>query len=103
MMTISVKALDFSADAKLVAFIEKKLQRLTKYFDREITAEVHLKLQNTGSSIKQKIAEIHLQIPGGWLVDKKSDLTFEAAISASSETLKRQLVKHKEKITRHIS
>ena len=98
MMNISVKAIDFSADSKLIAFIEKKLQRLSRYFDREITAEVHLKLQNTGSSIKQKIAEVHLQIPGGWLVDKKSDLTFENAIVASSETLKRQLIRHKEKM-----
>jgi putative sigma-54 modulation protein len=97
MMNISVKAIDFSADSKLIAFIEKKLQRLTRYFDREITAEVHLKLQNTGSTIKQKIAEIHLQIPGGWLVDKKSDLTFEHAVAASTETLKRQLIRHKEK------
>ncbi len=101
MMTISVKAIDFSADSKLIAFIEKKLLRLTKYFDRDITAEVHLKLQNTGSSIKQKVAEVHLQVPGGWLVDKKSDMTFESAITAASETLKRQLVRHKEKTTRH--
>ncbi len=98
MMNISVKAIDFSADSKLIAFIEKKLQRLTRYFDRDITAEVHLKLQNTGSSIKQKIAEVHIQVPGGWLIDKKSDTTFESAIDASTETLKRQLIRHKEKM-----
>ncbi|MEY3239162.1 MAG: hypothetical protein RIR11_600 [Bacteroidota bacterium] len=100
MMNIVVKAIDFSADSKLIEFIEKKLRRLSKYFNREIKAEVHLKLQNTGSSIKQKIAEIHLQIPGAWLVDKKSDLTFENAILASTETLKRQLIRYKEKTAR---
>ena len=96
-MNISVKAIHFNADSKLVAFIEEKLQRLSKYFDREITAEVHLKLQSTGGSVRQKITEIHLHVPGGWIVDKKSDLTFESAVNASFDTLKRQLIRFKEK------
>jgi putative sigma-54 modulation protein len=99
MMNISVKAIHFNADSKLVAFIEEKLQRLSKYFDREITAEVHLKLQSTGSPVRQKITEIHLHVPGGWIVDKKSDLTFESALTASVDTLKRQLIRFKEKNT----
>ena len=98
-MNISVKAIHFNADSKLVAFIEEKLQRLSKYFDREITAEVHLKLQSTGSPVRQKITEIHLHVPGGWIVDKKSDLTFESALTASVDTLKRQLIRFKEKNT----
>ena len=97
MMNISVKAIHFNADSKLIAFIEKKLQRLSRFFDREITAEVHLKLQNTGSQVQQKIAEIHLKVPGGWLVDKKVDQSFESAVLASTETLKRQLIRYKEK------
>lgn len=97
MMNISVKAIHFNADSKLISFIEQKLQRLTKYFDRDINAEVHLKLQSTGGPIQQKIAEIHLKVPGGWLVDKKVDQTFESAVSASADTLKRQLIRFKEK------
>lgn len=97
MMNISVKAIHFNADSKLIAFIEQKLQRLSKYFDREITAEVHLKLQSTGGPVRQKITEIHLHVPGGWIVDKKSDQTFESALTASIDTLKRQLIRFKEK------
>lgn len=44
MMNISVKAVHFNADSKLVTFIEQKLQRLSKFFDRDMQAEVHLKL-----------------------------------------------------------
>jgi putative sigma-54 modulation protein len=98
MMTISVKSIHFHADAKLIGFIEKRLQRLTKFFDQDIRAEVHLKLQDTGATVKQKITEVHLHIPGGaWLFDKKSDLSFEGAIIASSDTLKRQLLRYKER------
>ena len=98
MIQISVKSLHFHADAKLHAYIERKLSRLGRFFDKPVEAEVHLKLQDTGSKIHEKITEVKLQVPGGWLMDKKTGVTFEAAITASTDTLKRQLVKHKEKM-----
>lgn len=97
MIQISVKALHFHADAKLVHFIEQKLSRLGRYFDRPVEAEVHLKLQETGSKVHEKITEIKIHVPGGWMMDKKTGRTFEAAITASADTLRRQIVRHKEK------
>ena len=54
MIQISVKSLHFHADAKLLDFIEQKLSRLGRYFDRPVEAEVHLKLQDTGTKINEK-------------------------------------------------
>lgn len=100
MMKIQVKSVHFHADSKLVAFIEKKLTRLSRYFDHvPVEAEVHLKLQETGGPVRDKITEVFLKVPGGPLMDKKIARTFEDAITASSETLKRQLVRYKEKMT----
>ncbi|MCB9305287.1 MAG: ribosome-associated translation inhibitor RaiA [Lewinellaceae bacterium] len=99
MMNISVKAVHFHADEKLVTYIEKKINRLTRYFDRSIDAEVHLKLQDTGGRVREKITEIKLHVPGGWMMDKKTGKTFESAINASVVTLKRQLLRHKEKLS----
>lgn len=97
MIKISVKALHFQADVKLISFIEQKLSRLGRFFDRPIEAEVFLKLQDTGSRIQEKITEVKLHVPGGWIMDKKTGRSFESAITASTDTLKRQLVRHKEK------
>lgn len=98
MMNISVKSVHFHADPKLVSYIEKKMNRLSRYFDRSnVEAEVQLKLQDNGSRIQDKITEIKLHVPGGWVMDKKTGKTFESAITASVDTLKRQLVRHKEK------
>lgn len=97
-MKISVKSVHFHVDSKLVAYIEQKLNRLTKLFDRITEAEVHLKLQDTGARTREKITEIHLHLPGGWIVDKKTGKTFETALGASIDTLKRQVSRHKEKI-----
>ncbi|MBN8677909.1 MAG: ribosome-associated translation inhibitor RaiA [Chitinophagales bacterium] len=103
MMKVSVQSIHFNADAKLIEFIEKKLMRLDRFFDknRPIEAEVHLKLQDTGRSIKEKIIEVKLNVPGGWMIDKKTGTTFESAITASTDTLKRQLLRHKDRITTH--
>jgi putative sigma-54 modulation protein len=96
-MEISVKSIHFSADAKLVAYIKQKIARLSTLFENITSAEVHLKLQDGGGKVKEKITEVHLHIPGGWIVDKKTGRTFEAAINSSADSLKRQVVKHKEK------
>ena len=101
MMKISVQAIHFHADEKLVSRIEQKLNRLSKYYDKTMEAEVILKLQNTGGPYHEKIAEIKLHIPGGWMIDRKTDRSFETAISMSIETLKRQLLRHKEKMSEY--
>ncbi|MBK9338937.1 MAG: ribosome-associated translation inhibitor RaiA [Lewinellaceae bacterium] len=97
-MNISVKSVHFHADSKLVSHVEKKLSRLSRIYDRIVEVEVHLKLQDTGGKVQEKIAEVHLHIPGGWLLDKKTGQSFESAINASAETLKRQLTRYKEKM-----
>lgn len=103
MMKVSVQSIHFNADAKLIEFIEKKLMRLDRYFDknRPIEAEVHLKLQDTGRQIQEKVIEVKLHVPGGWMIDKKTGRTFESAVTASADTLKRQLLRHKDRITTH--
>ncbi|MCC7246558.1 MAG: ribosome-associated translation inhibitor RaiA [Saprospiraceae bacterium] len=101
MIKINVQSIHFSADSKLIAFIEKKLSRLSRYFEQNIEVDVHLKLQDTGSKVQEKVTEIRLNIPGGWLIDKKTDRTFEAALTSSVDTLKRQLTRHKERAVQH--
>ncbi len=98
MLKVNVQSLHFHADSKLIEYIETKLNRLGRYFDRNIEAEVHLKLQDTGSKFQEKITEIKLHVPGGWMIDKKTGVSFESAIDNSVDTLKRQLLRHKEKV-----
>lgn len=98
-MKINVKSIHFHADHKLIAYIEQKLNRLSRFFDRISEAEVSLKLQESGGKIHEKIAEIHLRMPNGWVMDRKTGDSFEMAVSASMDTLKRQVSKHKTRLT----
>ena len=96
-MRVHTESVQFKADQKLLSFIEKKLGKMEQFFDRIIEAKVVLKLENTGK-VKDKIAEVRLRVPGEILIAKDSNKTFEASIDAASSSLKRQLIKYKERL-----
>lgn len=95
-MEIQIQSVHFDADAKLLEFIDKKLQKLGTFYDRIISAGVILRLEKTGQ-VQDKIAELKLNVPGSVLIAKETCKTFEEAIDAGSEALKRQIIKYKEK------
>lgn len=95
-MKVHTQSLHFSADKNLIMFIEKKLGKLAELFDRIIDADVVLKLENSGQ-IKDKVAEVKITLPGSVLYVKESTKSFEASIDSATSTLKRQLIKYKER------
>ena len=98
-MKVQVQSLHFDADAKLIDFIQKKLDKLDTFYDRTIDAEVILRLNNEG--IENKTVEIKLNIPGEQLFATKTNGSFEEATDHCTEALRRQIKKHKEKMLAH--
>lgn len=68
-MKIRVQSIHFTADVKLLDFIQKKADKLDLFFDQIISGEVYLKLENTDVE-ENKITEIKLLIPGNDLFEK---------------------------------
>ena len=99
-MRVQTEAIHFSADVKLLETIDAKIQKLEHFFDRIIEARVILKLENSGQ-VRDKITEIKLQLPNGVIFIKETSRTFEAALDKAIVTLKRQLVKYKERKNDH--
>jgi putative sigma-54 modulation protein len=95
-MKVVTHAVHFDADQKLIDFIERKLAKLQVFFDRIIDVDVFLKLENSGQ-VKDKVAEIKINVPGAVLIVKEIAQSFEAAIDEAIDILKRQLVRHKER------
>ena len=58
-MKIRVQSIHFSADVKLLDFIQKKADKLDQFFDHIISGEVYLRLENTEDEAN-KITEIKL-------------------------------------------
>jgi len=100
-MKVSVHAVNFTVDKRLVDFIQERLDKLEKYYDKVVSADVFLKVEKT-SEKENKIFEVKINVPGDEFLVKKQCKTFEEALELSAESLQRMLVKRKEKINSHI-
>lgn len=95
-MKTRTEAIHFSADKKLLDFIEKKSAKLHQFYDRITDIDLKLKLENSGQ-IRDKIAEVKVQLPGTVLFVKEQDKSFESAIDTAIDSLTKQLIKYKER------
>ena len=95
-MKVSVHAVNFSVDRKLVDFIQERMDKLEKYYDKIVASDVFLKVENT-SDKENKFVEIIVNVPGDDFIIKKQCRTFEEAVDLTAESLERLLVKRKEK------
>ena len=96
-MKVSVQSVNFNISRDLVEYIEKKINNLEKFHDHILGAEVFLKVQST-SEKENKTVAVKMRLPGNDIVAKKNSKTFESAISQAADSLKKQLVKRKEKL-----
>lgn len=96
-MKIITQSVKFTADQKLLTYIEQKISTLDQYFQRIIQVDVFLKLENSGQ-VKGKTAEIKLKVPGDTIFISETKLKFEASIDSAVEKLKRKVIKHKEQL-----
>ncbi len=96
-MKVTVHAGQFKVDQKLESFIGEKLQKLQLFYNGIQEVHVYLKLESS-SSIKEKVVETKLLIPNDTIINKEKAQTFEAAVDLSIDSLKKQLVKAKEKL-----
>jgi putative sigma-54 modulation protein len=100
-MKVNVHAVNFTVDKKLVDFINERLAKLEKFYDKVVSSDVFLKVEKT-SEKENKIVEVKIHVPGDDFMVKKQCKTFEEAIEVSAESLERLLIKRKEKIRTHI-
>lgn len=96
-MNINVQAVRFSADEKLVDYVNRKLQKLNTFHDRIIKVEVYLKLDNVVHTIKDKIAEIWVQVPRQQFFVKASSKSFEESFDNALDSLFNQIKRKKDK------
>lgn len=96
-MKVHTESVKFKADKKLLQFIDQKVGKLDQFFDRIVDADVILRLENSGQ-VKDKVAEIRLNVPGQQLFAKQQHKSFEESIDKAVDDLRRQLTKYKEKL-----
>ena len=98
-MQVKIQSIHFDADKKLLQFIQERVDKLGHYYDGIMGSEVFLRLENSKDT-QNKVAEIKLLTRKGDLFAKKQCSTFEAAVTETTDALKIQVKKHKEKVKR---
>ena len=96
-MTINFQAVNFNTKPGLEEYLEKKLEKLETLSDKIIAANVSFKLENTTEK-NNKTIDIKLEVPGDDIVVSKTGQSFEECIDLSVDTLKKLIIRKKEKI-----
>jgi len=98
-MDINIKTTNFDADAKLLEFVNTKVNKLDKYFDGIIRAEVFLDFDKSKTKkTENKVTKIKIEIPGNNLFAEKEATSFEQAVDDVVDALAKQIKKYKSKL-----
>jgi len=93
-MEIRVQSLKFDADQKLLAYVDKKVSKLAKFFDGVDVTDVTLSLLQEPDN---KSVKIQTHIPGEELIIERNAKTFEEAVTDAVDAMKEKIVRIKEK------
>ncbi len=96
-MDIKVNSVNFTADHKLITFVNDKVNKLQLFFDNIIAGEVFLRVDKDQEK-ENKLAEIKILLPGRELFAKKQCKSFEEATDLAVEALRRQVKRYKGKL-----
>ncbi|HUH75226.1 MAG TPA: ribosome-associated translation inhibitor RaiA [Chitinophagales bacterium] len=96
-MKVQIQTVHFTADQKLLSFIEKKINKLPLLYDKIIDSSVVLSMENLNTQVKDKVVVIKTNIPGNTLVAKEKAKAFEESVDLAIDSLRRQLEKIKNK------
>jgi putative sigma-54 modulation protein len=96
-MNTQIHAVHFDADAKLIHHVNKRLTKLPSFHDRITSVEVYLKLDNLAHQIKDKVAEIKVNVPQHQFFAKHGSKSFEESFDHAFDSLLIQIKRKKEK------
>jgi putative sigma-54 modulation protein len=96
-MKVEIQSLHFNADASLVEFINKKMNKLETFYDKVIASDVILSLEQLNTQVRDKVVTIKTQIPGNVLIAKEKSKKFEEAVDLATESIRKQIEKIKTK------
>lgn len=100
-MNVQIQTVHFDADAKLLEHVNAKIEKLSTFHDKIITAEVYLKLDNMSQHVRDKIAEIKVYVPKHSYFVKHQSKTFEQSFDLAFDSLVNQVKRKKEKLMAH--
>ncbi len=96
-MKLIVHSVNVEAWDSLKEYAERKFEKLEQYSDKIVSIDIYFKSENTAEKNQSKVVDVEVALPGDNIIVKKTGQTFEECVDLSIDTLKRQIIKKKEK------
>jgi len=96
-MDVKIQSVGFKTDGKLDEFIRNKIGKVLKHDEDILSVEVVLQLEKS-EVLENKVIELNFDLKGGGLFVKKNGKSFEESMDMACEAMRRQVVKHKDKL-----
>ena len=96
-MEVMIQSIHFDATEKLLAFVNKKAEKLSKSYEDIQKVEVQLKVQKPATALN-KVTSLTVSVPGNTLFVEKTCDTFEEGVDLCVDAMRVQLTKYKEKL-----
>ncbi|MFT3749918.1 MAG: ribosome-associated translation inhibitor RaiA [Agriterribacter sp.] len=96
-MNVNIQTVHFDAASTLIEHVNKKIEKLNNFHDRITTIDVYLKLDNVAHQIKDKIAEIKVNIPRYAFFSKECSKSFEESFDTALNSIIEQIKRKKNK------
>ena len=95
-MNVNFQSVNYTADIKLVEFTQKRMEKITQFYNQIVDVFVYTKVENSSDKIN-KFAELKIGIPGDDVIVKKTAKSFEEAINQAADSAEMILKRRKEK------
>jgi putative sigma-54 modulation protein len=95
-MKINIQTVHFSMNSNLQKYIEKRLSKLNLYYNRIVSVDLYLNLNNHNDQTNKSV-ELRVNIPGDDVVVGKKSESFEKSLDMAASSAERMLKRRKEK------
>lgn len=98
-MKVNLNTVHMDSSASLRNYVEERVNKLDKFMDNIVSADVTLKEINEGVNTVE--GEISLHVPGDTLFASSRGENNGKVLAECTDALKRQIKKYKEKLSAH--
>lgn len=96
-MNVNIQTVHFDADVRLTDYVTSKVKKLNTFHDKILKVDIFLKLDNLVHTIKDKVAEIRVHVPGRDFFVKATSKSFEESFDSAFDSIVNQIKRKKEK------
>jgi len=96
-MNVQIQTVHFDADQKLIDHVQAKINKLSTFHDKIISADIYLRLDNRSHQVRDKVAEIKVYVPKHSYFVKHQSKTFEESFDLAFDSLVNQVKRQKAK------